>query len=50
MKMAGTGATFPSMPGAQRVLETSLLTRKIHFKCSEIFLHIDNLLYADKIK
>jgi hypothetical protein len=24
MKMAGTGATFPSTPGAQRVLETSL--------------------------
>jgi hypothetical protein len=26
MKMAGTGATFPSTPGAQRVLETSLTT------------------------
>jgi hypothetical protein len=24
MKMAGTGATFPSMPGAQRILEMSL--------------------------
>jgi hypothetical protein len=24
MKMAGTGATFPSTPGAQRALETSL--------------------------
>jgi hypothetical protein len=24
MKMAGTGATFSSTPGAQRVLETSL--------------------------
>jgi hypothetical protein len=26
MKMAGTGATFPSTPGTQRVLETSLFT------------------------
>jgi hypothetical protein len=26
MKMAETGATFPSTPGAQRVLETLLLT------------------------
>jgi hypothetical protein len=25
MKIAGTGATLPSMPGAQRVLETSLI-------------------------
>jgi hypothetical protein len=25
MKMAGTGATFPSTPGAQRVLETSVV-------------------------
>jgi hypothetical protein len=26
MKITGTGATFSSMPGAQRVLETSLFT------------------------
>jgi hypothetical protein len=25
MKMAGTGATLPSTPGAQRVLETPLI-------------------------
>jgi hypothetical protein len=29
MKMAGTGATFPSTPGAQIVLETLLLTVQV---------------------
>jgi hypothetical protein len=29
MKMAGTGATFPSTLGAQRVLETSMTTKQL---------------------
>jgi hypothetical protein len=32
--MAGTGAIFPSMPGAQRVLGTSMGVAVVHFKDS----------------
>jgi hypothetical protein len=37
MKMAGTGVIFPSMPGAQRVLETSMGVATVHLKDSHPF-------------
>jgi hypothetical protein len=39
--MAGTGATFPSTPGAQRVLETSLISwrQKKIFRVSREEVH-----------
>jgi hypothetical protein len=50
MKMAGTGATFPSTPGAQRVLETSLLTPSSKFKAITRILQriLDSLQRKDK--
>jgi hypothetical protein len=39
MKMAGTGATFPSMPGAQRVLETSLGFTRPEEQYKRTFIH-----------
>jgi hypothetical protein len=44
MKMAGTGATFPSTPGAQRVLETSLLVGIAYITVSEE--HIGSIFRA----
>jgi hypothetical protein len=40
MKIAGTGATFPSTSGAQRVLEMSLASWVEHLGCSGYKYHL----------
>jgi hypothetical protein len=48
MKVAGTGANFPYMPVAQRVLETSLVTGCIFFKVKIECLNITKMHFSFK--